>query len=97
MIRVNPGGRTGSQPDQGPLFQVGEKALLDTPGMNVTSDLPIALSKGVRKSWKEPTKLAFPQAPIEPAACYVRTLRRRASHWQCTRAQLEVKLKSTAN
>ena len=33
MVRVDPGGRTGSQPDQGPLFQAGEKALLDTPGL----------------------------------------------------------------
>jgi len=52
---------------------------------------------GAEKLWKEPTKLASPQAPIEPAACYEPHSAPENDSLQCTRAQLEVKLKSTAN
>jgi hypothetical protein len=34
MVRVNPGGSSGSQPDQGTFFRVGKEALLDSFGFS---------------------------------------------------------------
>src|SRR5262249_26718465 len=33
MVRLDPGRRTRSQPDERALFQVGQQALLDQPGL----------------------------------------------------------------